>query len=214
MIKSIFFDYDGVLVDSFINIFKVYKTMCRRFHLKCPKTIENLREIYGYRHQDAYKNIGLRPKQYLEADNIFKREIIKYRPRLFSGTKKLLAILSSRYQLFLVSSTTTAEVLGKLKYYNLVKYFQEIKTDNGPEKYTKNKLAGDLIKKYHLQKQNIIFIGDRSIDYDSALQLKLPLKNILIVEYGWGYDHQKIKMKYKIRRPLDLLKTIEKIDKR
>ena len=39
-------------------------------------------------------------------------------------------------------------------------------------------------------------IRDRTVDYDEGIKVGIKSDHIILVEYGWGYDKNKIKQKF------------------
>ena len=63
MIKLIIFDYDGVIVDSFLNVHKVYQIACQKLGKQCPSNLDEFRKIYGHNSIEAKKNLGFNKEE-------------------------------------------------------------------------------------------------------------------------------------------------------
>lgn len=210
MIKLIIFDYDGVIVDSFSNVYEVYKIICDKLGSKFPQTIDGFRKIYGYSRFECYQNLGINQKDYVKASKIFKTEILKKEPRLFNGIEDVLKKLSEKYTLVLVSSNFKEEVEQKLKKFCLSDYFSFISAQSHHTKIpSKFRSITKVINKFKIKREEIIMIGDKDIDYDLAK--KAGLDNILLVDYGWGYNKDKIKQRFLVKKPSDILKAIKEL---
>ena len=63
-----------------------------------------------------------------------------------------------------------------------------------------------------MKTSEVILVGDRVVDY--RLAQKAGIQNLILVEYGWGYD-KKLTPNYKpkviVNKPQDLLKAIARI---
>ncbi|MDD3284867.1 MAG: HAD-IA family hydrolase [Patescibacteria group bacterium] len=210
MIKAVIFDYDGVIVNSFINIFEIYKIISKKFDLKIPESIDSFRKMYGYDYHQCHRNIGLDYKHEKEAQEIFNREKLKSDSKMFENIDIVLKILSEKYDLFVVSNSVSEDVNSKLQKYNLTKYFKGI-FGRSEVNHRKSEIINRILEEYNLDKDEIISIGDRTIDYDIAREIGIRDENILIVEYGWGYDKDKIKIHYKIEKPIDIIDAIKLI---
>ena len=59
-------------------------------------------------------------------------------------------------------------------------------------------------------------IGDRNIDFDKGVEAGLLAENIILVEYGWGYDRSKMEnnQKFMVNKPSDLIPAIKYIEKK
>lgn len=211
MIKAIIFDYDGVIVNSFPTVFNVYKKMCHAAQVECPKNIKKFREVFGYERSTAYQNLGIKPEDYERVNEIFKKEIIKQKPALFNGINPVIKTLSKDYTLVLATSNLKCEAIQKLKRFGLIKYFSYIIGDEPKNKlgrFKKSKVIIKLLKRLKFNKDEVILVGDRDVDYDIAKEA--GLKNILLVEYGWGYfdKHKTRQQKIIIKKPSDIIKAI------
>lgn len=113
MIKIIIFDYDGVIVDSFPTVHKIYKEICSELGFKCPDSIKEFKKIYGYSAKEAYKNLGMTEKDNQRANALFKKLVITKEPKIFNGIAEVLNELSRKYLLILVTSNLKEEALQK-----------------------------------------------------------------------------------------------------
>ena len=181
MIKTIIFDYDGVIVDSFKNVFDVYKVICKELGKECPKTFEKFRKIYGYNSIECYQNLRIPEEEYERAGKLYKREILKKNPSLFPEIGKVLDELSKKYSLVLISSSYKEEVVQKLNAFQLLKYFKEILAKDFHDKhFDKSDSILNFLSRNGLASNEVILIGDRDIDYDEGK--KAGLKKIILVE--------------------------------
>lgn len=213
MIKLIIFDYDGVLVDSFPNIYDIYKVIGSELDVKIPSTIEEFRNVYGYDFHECYNNLGMDANKQKKAVEIFRKEIITKKPGIFPGIKGVLSWASSRYKLVLVSSNYKEEVLQKLSSYSIDKYFSDIIGHKyGHQELDKSEEFKIVINEHKVTADEVIAVGDRLSDYDSAK--KAGIKNVILVEYGWGYDKSRFENNNKliIKKPVQLINAIKTID--
>lgn len=211
MIKTIIFDYDGVIVDSFSNVHEAYQTICKELGKKCPTSLEVFRKIYGFNFKECYRNLGITKDEHAKAQEIFKREILKKKPKLFPGIKKVIQELRKVYDLVLVSATYKQEVLQKLNRFDLTTSFKWIMARENvvdEDHISKSQMIMNFMREHNLKPDEIVSIGDRDIDY--VVGQKAGLKHIILVEYGWGYHketnpHQSVV----VHKPVDLLKAIK-----
>ena len=209
MKKAIIFDYDGVLVDSFPSVHKAYLKICEKLNKKCPSDLEDFKKIYGYSSKDLMKNLDISGNDVDKANLIYKREIVKIDSPLFNGIKEVVEKLSKKHSLVLISSSPREEVMQKLDRGGLSNKFKLIFASDKLGPMGKSAAIEKTIEELNLNPEEIIMIGDRTIDYDEGFSAGIPSENIIIVDYGWGYDKEKIPRQVFIKRPLDLLKTIE-----
>ncbi|MGH4124713.1 MAG: HAD family hydrolase [Clostridium sp.] len=207
MIKLIIFDYDGVIVDSFPTVYDIYKTIGNKLNVKIPDAIDEFRKSYGANFSECYKNLGMDIDEQKKAMKIFGEEIGNQNPEIFYGIKDVLSWANTYYNLILISSNYTKEVIQKLIKYNIYKYFSFIDGNCTTDKSKKFKL---ILEKYKLKTNEVIVIGDRLSDYSSAIEAKI--EHIILVEYGWGYDRSKYpNNKFVINEPIQLIDAIKKI---
>ena len=208
-IKAIIFDYDGVIVDSFKSVFEVYKIICAGCNGKCPNDIEEFRKLYGYNYIECRKNLGISDDLHEKAMQIFKREIVNKEHKIFDNIPKVISELNKRYRLFLVSAAYEEEVMKHLNKVDIAKYFEKISCNSG--KIKKRERIKNILAANNFSTDEVISIGDRTVDYDSAKKIGLADENIIIVSYGWGYDEKKVTIKNIAHQPEDILKIIDKI---
>jgi phosphoglycolate phosphatase len=211
MIKTIIFDYDGVIVDSFPTIYSIYKAICSKLNKSCPDKIEDFRILYSDTFLKLYDDLGIKGDEKEIAENVYRAEVKKQAPELFEGINLILKELSTKYNLIILSSNYEFEIKQKLKQNGLEDYFSEIiaKTDSKVESFRKSTPIIDFLEKNNLKKEEVIMIGDRDKDFVSAESA--GIKSI-IVEYGWGHTDKVPTPNPKIEKPLDLLKAIEALE--
>jgi len=212
MIKAIIFDYDGVIVDSFHSLHEVYKIICKELGKKCPEDIEEFQKLYGYNSDELKKNLGISEDEDMKVNTIYHREIIKKIHPLFEGIRGVINKLKESYKLILISSSPRKEVMHKLEKYNLSDKFDLIFASDNFRPMRKSKAIPEALKEMNLAPEEVIMIGDKTIDYDVGVKVGLKPSNIILVEYGWGYDKDKIKQKFLVEKPSDLIKAVEEID--
>ncbi len=215
MIKVIIFDYDGVIVDSFAHIHQAYARICKKLHKKCPSKLSNFRKVYGLHSRECYSNLGFSPAEIILADTLFRDEITKQTVHPFSGIEPVLQELSQQYTLVVLSSTLAKEIKSRLSQYGYLKYFKQIVgKEKTPGPLHKMDVLPELLQKWNVKTYEVILIGDRVVDY--RLAQKAGIKNLILVEYGWGYD-KKLTPNYKpkviVKKPRDILKAVNGIER-
>lgn len=212
MIKLIFFDYDGVIVDSFPTIYNVYRVMVRELGIKkFPATLEEFRQTYGRNYRKCYENLGIPVEKYEQAEQIFKREVVKQNPKIFNGIDDVIKELSKKYTLVIVSANHKEEVEQKLKKWNLAQCFSLVSGIDTAVSlaFKKAEIYGNILEKYNMSVDEVIVIGDRDVDVDNAC--KAGINNILIVNYGWGHSGTNLQL-HEINVPRDIISAIRKLD--
>ena len=184
MIKLIIFDYDGVIVDSFYNVFDIYKIICEKLGKKFPENIEEFRKIYLRGYKQFQKKMGFSEDDEEKAEELYKNEILKKSPKIFEGIDLVIKELSKRYILTMVSASYKEEVISKLRGFKLDKYFKMVigKEDTGREPLHKHMVFTKIMKEFNVKKEEILVIGDRMGDYTHAIEA--GISKVIMVEYG------------------------------
>jgi len=181
LIKSIIFDFDGVILDSnkiksnaFIKLFKDKNKnqekldMIIRYH-KDNMGISRNKKIKFY-----YENILKEKITNKEVDKIASdysklvfNKIIK--TKFISGSKYFLSKNFKRYLFFVSSGTPENELINICEKRKIDKYFTGIYgSPDNKEKHIKR-----IMKKNSLKENEVIFIGDALADYNAAVKNKI-----------------------------------------
>lgn len=209
-IKAIIFDYDGVIVDSFVSVFEVYKKICKHFQVSCPATIDEFRKVYGYNYIECLKNLGIQEKDFEEANAIYLREIVKMEHDIFEDIADVIKKLAKKYKIFLVSASHSDEILSKIEKFGLTSLFEKIYC-GADQKTRKSDMMAGLMLENNYSSNEVISIGDRAIDYEVSKKAGIDENNIILVDYGWGLDKSligNVKVANNPKEILDLIKEI------
>lgn len=212
MVKLIIFDYDGVIVNSFPNVHKVYQIICKKLGKECPNNLEQFRKIYGQKSSECYNQLKFSEEDKQKANVLFKEEIMKQEPVVFEGIIDVIKKLSEGYVLAVASSSYKDEVEQKLRKFGILDNFKYVlgRTEYVSE-FNKIKLIEEIVEKEGLNNDSVLLIGDRNVDFIDGT--KAGLKNILLVDYGWGYNLDEIpgyKKVARITKPRDIFGAVEK----
>ena len=206
-IKCIIFDYDGVIVDSFDEMHAVYQILCKELGYDCPTDREVFRNSYGRDYRDLYVSLGVPENLWEKGSEIYYREIIKRDSKPFSLIKSQLELLAEKYLLYVVSATSQVEVETKLERHHLRSYFKDIYAQKKVnDNFSKVKSINHILNTENINTDEVIHIGDRNKDYERSIEA--GLKNIIILNYGWGNTITPDQA-MKVDKQEDLLKVIE-----
>jgi len=185
-IKTIIFDFDGTIADSFDivanQLFEDSKQT--NFTLSKQEIINDMRdkplkEVIKEFKYSKIKIFFLIKKVRSEV----KKALLKIKP--FHLTKNTLDYLDNKgYELILLTSNNKENVDIFLKKHNI---------DIFKEKYFKSSLFGKsiiinkIIKKHNLKKDEVIYIGDEVRDIEACKQSKIK-----IVSCSYGYNSKKL----------------------
>ena len=211
MVKLIIFDYDGVIVDSFPNVHAVYQIICNKLGESCSENLEDFKKVYGHSSSGYYSQLGFSEEERIKGNKIFKEEILKKDPKAFGGIIKVLKKLHKDYKLAVISSSYKEEVEQKLEKLGLLKLFDFILAkESHVGRFEKTEPIKKIINNLAIKSNEVLLIGDRNIDFIEGS--KAELNNILLVDYGWGYDLGEIpeyKQKVLVKNPNDLLEAVK-----
>lgn len=203
MTKTILFDFDGTLVDTFPIIEKEVRKL---------KGIEkkqkiDFNEIKKLGTKGLIKKSGIPYwKIPLLTKNIMREIRNRKDIKLFEGVELILKQLRKRYRLGIVSSNSEENIKKILKENGVDKLFDYIYSASSL--FGKHKNLKRLIKKYKLNFEEVIYVGDEDRDILAAKKV-----GIKVVAVTWGYNSKEKLMKEKPDYLVSSPKELEKIFK-
>lgn len=172
MIKAIIFDFDGVLVDSAHIKTEAFRKLFSRWPEKVEEIVSfhlnnmGISRYVKFRHfyenilGDAYsEGIGLELGR--QFTNLVFEEIKK--APFISGAEEFLEEYKN-FLLFIASGTPHEELIDIVSYKGIAKYFKGI--FGSP--VTKRDIIKNIFKKYSLEREQVIFVGDAESDKRAA----------------------------------------------
>lgn len=207
MFKTVIFDFDGTLADSLAAIVIVVGQLAKQF-----KQEKLLKTPIG----------ELRDKTVLELIKQFKIPFYRL-PFLLNQGRRLLVNEVSRIKIFPGIEQTLKQL--RLKNINIgvlssnsEKNIKKVFEDKGIKKFFefihsefnlfgKDKALLHIIKQYHLDKNQTIYIGDEVRDIEACKKIGLK-----VIAVSWGFNSRKILKKYQpdfiVGRPGEISKII------
>ena len=191
MIKTIFWDFDGVILDSmkikgdgFVELFKEYDIKYRdeieRYHYEHGGVSRFDKIRYFYEHI-IDKNISKEEILALAdefADIISKR--LFNEENLIGETIDFIKGNHQKYNFHIVSGAEHNELNSLCRGFSIDKYFRSI--DGSPTK--KAILVENILNQYNYKPEESILIGDAFTDYDAAQKNKIGF---------YGYNNPELK---------------------
>jgi phosphoglycolate phosphatase-like HAD superfamily hydrolase len=190
--RAVFFDVDGVLLDSLPQHLQICQDEAVKFglNLKIP-TVNEFRQLVA-------RGVKVSPMLYFflavgfpealakRAVADYEKEFMRrYQPKPFAGTDKMLSTLrAAGIKLGLVTSNTGANVVPALG--NSMNYFEEsclFFFDRYSEPKTKSWCLTEGTRLLGLPLQTCVYVGDQPADATAAREAGVPF---LGVTYGWG----------------------------
>ena len=202
------FDFDGTIADTYTVVEKVGMELARKHGLSIDP--------------DETRGIGIK-------NALIKADFPLWKlPALISELKKqlnihiqtdikpfeeiipVLAELSTKYNLAIVSSNSKENIESFLNKHKLFSLFTFVYSDSSI--FGKHAVLKRLLAKYQINPAKVIYIGDEDRDIQASRKLGIP-----IISVGWGYNTlsllEKAEPDYLIEKPcqiLDILSGIER----
>lgn len=176
--KAIFFDFDGVLVesatiktDAFFELFKIHKNHIDEI-MAYHKAHAGISRFVKIRH--IQENILRQPVSENEVNRLAAvfAQIVKTKvvsAPWVEGAVKLLEALKGKCRLFVVSGTPREELAEIINARNATHFFLEV--HGSPE--TKADITKYLLNKYNLNPSECLFVGDALADFQAAETCKI-----------------------------------------
>jgi len=186
MMKALIFDFDGTLVDSMQLYARSFNKIGTDFGLPQINS-SNLQEMKQSSIQDLMKKYGIGllklAKLITAVNKDIKQEIATV--EFFPKMKPLLVKLAKKYQLGILTSNNVENVndfLKKQQFENIFDFVYASKNLFG-----KDKVLSNLLKKYHLNKEEVLYFGDEVRDIEACQ--KMPIK---IAAVTWGFNEKSL----------------------
>jgi phosphoglycolate phosphatase len=199
MVQYIVFDFDGTIADTFEVIKDIAKT-----EFGASESDFKLLKNKGLKGLINNKKISfwVLPKLAIKVMSRLKN---KSDIGLFPKIPELLKKLKNNYKLGIVSSNSQQNILRILKKYRIENLFEFIYSSSSI--FGKHLVLKRMCKKYKINPDSIIYIGDE--DRDILAAKKMEIKNIAVT---WGFNSEerlkKIKPDSIATTPMQIIKQI------
>ena len=195
--ESIFFDFDGVIADSFKVAFDVHKSVFT------DMTENDYRQILEGNVNDWNWSERLAATGYKGSYNFFDHYLPKMREevKLFDGMDGVIKNLAQEYNLFIISSSITHAIQEFLEKYDLADYFIEIMGND--VHHSKVEKMNTIFSKYDIEPSHCVFVADTLGDIREAEQADV---GAIGVTWGFNKREQLEKGKYFriVEQPIDI----------
>lgn len=213
MIKSVIFDFDGVILDSNFIKEQTFARMYSKYGHKIKnKVINHHINNLGVSRYNKFKiyhekflGIKLNNQQINSLSNEFSNIVYKkiIEANFIKGAYEYLSNYYKEIQLHISSATPTFELINICKKRNIYNFFNTI---NG---YPESKIdhINFIIKKFNLDLNELVFIGDSLFDFIAAKKF-----DIYFVYVGKKIDNDSYKKFYKTKNLNNLSEIIHQIN--
>ncbi len=171
--KNFIWDFDGTLFDSYPHITNAFCAILNKYKIKHNQNEVSL--ALQISHDYAYEKYSLTSVQIKEFKVLSNN--CEFKPLIvpFSETKEVLKYIGDNFgENYIYTHRDNETLLFYLNKYDLVKYFKDFITfDDGFERKPSSEAIEFLLKKYNLNKDETIMIGDREIDVLSGINAKI-----------------------------------------
>ena len=213
MLKAIIFDFDGVIVESVqikTEAFrKVFSIRPDRAEEGVSYHLENMGISRYSKFKYFYENILGEPyseSMGLEMGRVFSKIVLDEikRAPLVKGTEDFLKEHYRRYKFFIASGTPQDELVYISTLKGIHGYFKGV--FGTPS--TKTEIVGDILSRYFLESEEIVFVGDAMSDKVAAEDTGVHFVARITDENESLNDEQ-----WKVNDMTDLVFVLQKIDK-
>ncbi len=185
MIKTVIFDFDGTIGDSFKVALEIAHQLTGKSELVDEKEVARLRTLSLFK---AASTLQI-PKRIWPILLIKGRKMMAERlveVKLFPGIKQLIEKLyQADFQLYIVSSNSKSSIVKILNNYDMLMYFRNIYGGIGI--LGKTKTLRLITKQKNINKDCLLYIGDETRDIVAAKK-----NHIKSVAVSWGYMSKKL----------------------
>lgn len=203
MKKTLIFDFDGTLANSFEEALTILSKVENNFGLSYSK--EELRFlIRNNNYNDLIKEFKISKFQQLlvliKIRKITKKKFLDV--TLYEWVPRFLKELEKKHTLFLLTSNKKEIVEPILKKNDILKYFTHCSYK--ANFFRKKQAMKKLIKKYNLDQNQTYYIGDEVRDFKASTMANI---NSLIV--SWGFNSKSLLKKNKVTTIINNQKELE-----
>jgi phosphoglycolate phosphatase len=208
--KLIMFDYDGVLVDSFQFLKKVYLRIADVLGIEMQERDEYFQELLELDWRETYRKLDILAKDKVNiSEFIFQNHNHKHSKDImpYPDIPSVLEILSKNYRLAVVSNNFRKELEYRLKRHGLIDYFSAIYSSEDGELKPHPDLILKCMKQFDASPDESAFIGDMDGDILAAKRAGVGKK--IAVTYGYHTMHRLKDADIIVHNPKEILKHFE-----
>jgi len=166
-LRGVLFDWDGTLLNSYAADSAAYLAMFRAMGV--PWGLAELEAHYSPDWYRVYRAAKIPRAKWDAADKVWRTHYANQRPRLLPGVRRVLATLSQRHALGLVTSGDRDRVLMQLRTFQLWEHFAA-RVCSGDTRFRKPHPAPLRLALRHmkLRPEETVYVGDSPEDMEMA----------------------------------------------
>lgn len=176
MVRTIIFDFDGVIIESFDIKTQAFRELFKAYPHHLDEIVEYHQQNGGVsrykKFKYIYSNILKQPLDeptYIELGEKFSKlvvEEVKKCPYV-PGALEFIRQKSKKLELFIASGTPEDELRSIVAARGISEYFKGIYGSPA----TKSEIIQEILSKENIKKKDAIFIGDTITDYNEASKI-------------------------------------------
>jgi HAD superfamily hydrolase (TIGR01549 family) len=167
VLQGVLFDWDGTLLDSYHADSQAYLAMFRELGVNWG--LEELEQHYSPDWYAVYRAARISEDRWDEADRVWRAFYGKHPSKLRTATRRVLAQLSSRHKLGLVSSGDRERVSQQLRQFRLTRVFRtRVLGGDTEEKKPHPAPLLKALRELKAEARNCVYVGDTPEDVEMA----------------------------------------------
>ena len=167
VLHGVLFDWDGTLLDSYHADSQAYLAMFREMGVNWG--IAELERHYTPDWYAVYRVAGIPEERWDEANRVWRAYYAKHPSKLMPGTRRVLAQLTRRHKLGLVSSGDRERVSRQLRQFRLTRVFRtRVLGGDTEEKKPHPAPLLKALKGMKTEARNCVYVGDTPEDVEMA----------------------------------------------
>jgi phosphoglycolate phosphatase len=200
-VKTVIFDFDGTIADSFAVVVAIFHELTHRSQLVMPEEIVRLRKM---RLLDVAREEHISGWRIPYLILLGRRRMTKRlsEVQVFGGMSDTIKNLQDDgYQLFIMSSNSTANVRRFLQQRELSKYFTNVY--GGVGLFGKARALRKVLYQNHLTATDCVYIGDEPRDIEASESAGMGC-----IAVSWGFNAAQLLREH---QPVAVVNTPEKL---
>lgn len=176
MIKNIFFDFNGTILNDTDLCFDIEDKMLKKYNLP-PVTLDFYLDNFKFPVKNYYELVGydFNKYDYHKISEEFMNEYFaryKKETYLYKGVEDLFKKLKKEgFKLYVLSATKEDELVKQLRHLGVSNYFEAIIGTKDNLAKGKIEFAKDFIKNKNINVEESIMIGDTIHDYEVGVSI-------------------------------------------
>jgi phosphoglycolate phosphatase len=209
-VKTIIFDFDGTIVDSFETVLRISNQLATEFGYPVARS-EEIEQLKNLSSREIVRRAQISPFKLPFLLLRLRRELNQeiHHLEMISGMKAtLLALKQQNNRLGIVTSNSRQNVNTFLQIQGLTGVFDFV--DSGLALFGKGRVIQRILKKRNLNPADVIYVGDETRDIEAARKV-----NIKAISVSWGFNSSQAlaaeNPDFLIHQPQELLSAIKQI---